>query len=214
MKGIFIVIDGIDGSGKKTQTEKLKKKIEEKGKKVQTISLYLSGEFGLAGQANPYIASILYAADRFESSKKIKKWLKEGNVVIADRYASSNQIHQGGKIRNDKKRKEFLLWLEEMEFGIFEIPKPNLVIYLNMPCDFSEKLLTNIDAKNRKKYLGDKKDIYESDPKHLQNARKSALELVKEQNNWINIECVKNNKLLPIKDITDKIWENIKNYIK
>jgi len=227
-KGKFIIIDGIDGSGKKTQTKAIVKKIKKSGLNVETIDFpryynnffgkligrYLSGEFGTSAEISPYLASVLYAADRFESSKKIREWLSKGCIVIADRYASSNQIHQGGKIKDAKKRKKFLEWLNEMEFEVFKIPKPDMIVYLNVSCKISEKLLDNTDSKNRKKYLGNKKDIHESDSDHLENARKSALKLVKEQNNWINIECVENNKLLPIKDITDKIWKNIKNYIK
>src|SRR6266567_7862251 len=135
-KGKFIVVDGTDGSGKKTQTALLAKRLKKEGYKVKLIDFpqyesnffgkmvgrYLSGEFGSAEQVSPYLASILYAADRHETKGKIEKWLKEGNIVISDRYASSNQIHQGGKISDVKKRKEFLEWLEEMEFVVFKIP--------------------------------------------------------------------------------------------
>ncbi|MCK5080672.1 MAG: thymidylate kinase [Candidatus Moranbacteria bacterium] len=227
MKGIFIVIDGIDGSGKKTQTENLVKKLQAQNRKVKTIdfpqyydnffgktvSRYLSGELGTSKQVNPFIASVLYAADRFESSEKIREWLEKGFVVISDRYTSSNQIHQGGKIKDPQKRTAFLKWLDEMEFGVFKIPKPDLIVYLNMPCGFSEKLLTNTDAKDRKKYSENQTDIHESDPEHLQNARKSALKLVREKNNWVNVECVENDKLLSIENIANKIWNKIKPFL-
>ena len=173
------------------------------------VGRYLAGEFGSSSAVSPYLASVLYAADRFETKEKIEKWLKDGNIVIADRYASSNQIHQGGKIRDPKKRKEFLQWLEEMEYRIFEIPRPDASIYLDVPIEFSLKLLQNRSAQERKKYLKGKKDIHESDIKHLQGAKKSAIKLVEKSNNWIRIECVKKGKLLSIADISQIIWSKI-----
>jgi dTMP kinase len=222
-KGKFIVIDGTDGSGKATQTKLLVEKLRKKKYKVKTIDFpqyennffgkmvgrYLTGEFGTSSAVSPYLASVLYAADRFETKEKIEKWLKEGNIVIADRYASSNQIHQGGKIKDPKKRKEFLNWLEEMEYKIFKIPRPNASIYLDVPIEFSLKLFKNKSAQKRKKYLKGKKDIHESDRKHLQDAKNSAIKLVKKSNNWIKIDCVKKGKLLPIPDISQIIWLKI-----
>ena len=217
------MIDGTDGSGKATQTKLLVEQLKKSGHQVKTIDFpqyennffgkmvgrYLAGEFGSSSAVSPYLASVLYAADRFETKEKIEKWLKDGNIVIADRYASSNQIHQGGKIRDPKKRKEFLQWLEEMEYRIFEIPRPDASIYLDVPIEFSLKLLQNRSAQERKKYLKGKKDIHESDIKHLQGAKKSAIKLVEKSNNWIRIECVKKGKLLSIADISQIIWSKI-----
>ncbi|MEK7598278.1 MAG: dTMP kinase [Patescibacteria group bacterium] len=222
-KGKFIVIDGTDGSGKATQTKLLVDKLKKNDHKVKTVDFpqyennffgkivgrYLAGEFGGASSVSPYLASVLYAADRFETKEKIEKWLKNGNVVIADRYASSNQIHQGGKIRDPKKRKEFLNWLEEMEYKVFKIPRPDVSIYLDVPIEFSLKLLKNKSAQERKKYLKGKKDIHESDRKHLQDAKNSAIKLVERNNNWIKIDCVKKGKLLAIADISQIIWSKI-----
>ena len=222
-RGKFIVIDGTDGSGKATQTKLLVEKLRKKGYKVKTIDFpqyennffgkmvgrYLAGEFGTSSEVSPYLASIIYAADRFETKEKIEKWLKEGSIVIADRYASSNQIHQGGKIRDPKKRKEFLSWLEEMEYKVFKIPRPDVSIYLDVPIEFSLKLLRNKSAQERKKYLKGKKDIHESDRKHLQDAKNSAIKLIRRSNNWIKIDCVKKGKLLAIADISQIIWSKI-----
>jgi len=223
MKGKFIVIDGIDGSGKKTQVEAIAKKFKERGIEVKTIdfpqyynnffgklvSRYLSGELGSASEVSPFIASVLYAADRFESSKEIVKWLEKGKVVVADRYVSSNQIHQGGKIKDSKEREEFLKWLDEMEYGVFEIPKPDIIFHLNVSCEISAKLLDNKDALGRKKYSKNKKDIHEADPQHLKDAKENAMELIKKDNNWVNIECMRDGNLLPVEDITNKIWEEL-----
>lgn len=222
-QGKFIVIDGTDGSGKATQTKLLVERLKKNGHRVKTVDFpqyennffgkivgrYLSGEFGTSSEVSPYLASVLYAADRFETKEKIEKWLEDGNIIIADRYASSNQIHQGGKIKDPKKRKEFLSWLEEMEYKIFKIPRPDASIYLDVPLKLSLKLLKNKSAQKRKKYLQGKKDIHESDPRHLQDAKNSAIKLVEKNNNWIKINCVKNGELLKISEISQIIWSKI-----
>jgi len=226
--GKFIVIDGVDGSGKATQAQLLVERLAGSGYKVkkidfpqyetnffgQLVGRYLAGEFGSSSEVSPYLASVLYAADRFESSNQIKQWLDQGNIVIADRYASANQIHQGGKIENLKKRKFFLDWLEKMEFGIFKIPRPQAIIYLDIPLKFSVELLKNKTAKSRKKYLKNKKDIHESDPLHLINAKKSAVNLIKKNNNWIRIDCVRDGELLSREKINDIVWEAAKNILR
>jgi dTMP kinase len=154
-KGKLIVIDGIDGSGKATQVRLLSERFKKLKIKHKTIDFpryssnffgkligeYLSGIYGDFTQVDPRIASVLYAADRAESSAQIKKWLDEGYTVIADRFVSANQIHQGGKIKDPKERKEFLNWLEVMEHKIFKTPVPNLVIYLDVPFEVSQAWL-------------------------------------------------------------------------
>jgi len=228
----LIVIDGTDGSGKATQTHLLLKHLKQDGKKVKVINFpdYSSNFFGkfighcLSEQyynfvkVHPKIASVLYAADRFESSEKIKNWLKEGNIVIADRYASANQIHQGGKIADTKKRKDFLKWLAEMEYEVFKIPKPAVVFYLSVPTDIILKLIKERNSNDHRKYLGKKKakkeDVHEKDIKFLENSRKSALWLAKTQKGWIKIECVENGNLDTRENIHNKIYEKIKKIIK
>ena len=226
-KGKFIVIDGTDGSGKATQVKLLVEKLKKAGKKVKTIDFpqyydnffgkfvgeCLRGEYGNFLEVNPYIASVVYAADRWESGEAIKKWLTAGNIIIADRYASSNQIHQGGKLKNEKDRKKFLDWLEKMEFEAFRIPKPNAIIYLNVPVSITQKLLEEKAMKNKKKYLKGKKDLAESSEKHLEESRESAIKLVRKNNNWINIDCVKNGKLMERDEISEIVFKKINKLI-
>ncbi len=227
-KGKFIVFEGTDGCGKKTQTDLLIKKIKSEGKKVKTIDFpqyennffgkfigeCLSGEYGDFAKLDPKIASVLYAVDRFESSEQIKKWLEKGYIVIGDRYANSNQIHQGGKILDAKKRREFLKWLDKLEFEVFKIPRPDVIIFLNVPLSFSLKLLEKKSAKEKKKYLNGKKDAHESDLKHLQNAKRSALNLVKESGNWIDVKCVIGDELLSKGQISELVWEEVRESIR
>ncbi|MEK7190475.1 MAG: dTMP kinase [Patescibacteria group bacterium] len=230
-KGKLIVIDGTDGSGKATQAGLLIKHLKQDGQKVKIVDFpdYYSNFFGkfighcLSEQyynfvkVHPKIVSVLYAADRYESRDKIKKWLKEGNIVIANRYASANQIHQGGKIANTKKRKSFLKWLAEMEYEVFKIPKPDAVFYLSVPIPVVLKLIAERNKNSSRNYLGKKKtrkeDVHEKDVKFLENSRKSALWLAKTQKSWIKIECVKNGILNTRKNIHQEVYKEIKKLI-
>ena len=227
-KGKLIVIDGTDGSGKATQTELLIKHLKHDGKKVKVVDFpdYYSNFFGkfighcLSEQyynfvkVHPKIVSVLYAADRFESRDKIKKWLVEGNIIIANRYASANQIHQGGKIANIKKRENFIKWLAEMEYEVFKIPKPDAVFYLSVPIPIVLKLIRERNNNNQRSYLGKKQDVHEKDVNFLENSRKSALWLAKTQKGWIKIECVKNGVLNTRENIHKEIYEKIKKILK
>lgn len=228
-QGKFIVIDGTDGSGKATQTELLIKCLKKEGRKVKVVDFpeYYSNFFGkfighcLSEQyynwinIHPKIASIAYAADRWESSKKIQDWLKAGYIVVADRYASSNQIHQGGKIANANKRESFIKWLNQMEYEVFKIPKPDAVFYLSVPLDVVLKLIRERNKKIVRSYLGRKKeDIVEKDIDYLKNSHKSALWLAETQKGWIKIECVKNGTLETRETIHQEIYAKVKKIIK
>lgn len=226
-KGKFIVIDGTDGSGKATQVKLLVKRLRAEGKKIKAIDFpqYYNNFFGkfigecLAGKygdflaLDPYFASIPYAIDRFESSPKIKRWLEDGYIVIGDRYASANQIHQGSKIQDLTQRKFFLDWLEKMEFLVLKIPKPNMIIYLDVPVEKTRELLMQKQAAAKKRYLKGAKDAAENNVEHLLKSQASALDLVKIYNNWIKIECYKKGVLLSREEINELIWQKIKDII-
>ncbi len=227
-KGKLIVIDGIDGSGKATQIDFLIKHLRKDGRKVKIIDFpdYYSNFFGkfighcLSEQyynfvkIHPKIASVLFAADRFESKDKIKKWLSGGNIVIANRYASANQIHQGGKITSTKKRESFLNWLAEMEYKVFKIPKPDVIFYLSVPIPVVLKLIQERNKNSKRSYLGKKKDVHEKDVNFLENSRKSALWLAKTQKGWIKIECVKDGVLETRENIHEEIYESVKTLLE
>jgi dTMP kinase len=226
-KGKLIVIDGTDGSGKATQVELLRARLVKEGYKVKTVDFpeYYKNFFGefighcLAEQyynwvnIHPKIASVIYAADRFESKEQIDKWLKEGNIVLANRYVSSNQIHQGGKITDPKKRKDFLKWLDKMEFEVFKIPRPDVVFYLEVPIKVTQVLMKERDAKSQRQYLKKKGDVHENDPVFLENSRKSALKLIKELNNFIKISCVKGMNMRERADIHNDVYAEVKKII-
>lgn len=227
-RGKLIVIDGTDGSGKSTQTSLLIAHLKKEGKKVKVVDFpeYYSNFFGkfighcLSEQyynfvkIHPKIASVLYAADRFESKNKIEKWLKDGNIVITNRYATANQIHQGGKIANTKKREAFIKWLNEMEYEVFKIPKPDAVFFLSVPIPVVFKLIAKRNKSQTRAYLGKKKDVAEKDKKHMENSRKSALWLANTQKGWVKIECVKSGVLARPEVIHEEIYAKVKKIIK
>lgn len=225
MKGKLIVIDGSDGVGKATQTKLLVERLKKEKIPVETLDFpqYEKNLFGkLIGEClsglhgdfvglDPKIASVLYAADRFESSSKINAWLKAGKVVVLDRYVSANQMHQGGKIRDAKKRKEFLRWLDQMEHGVFGLPKPNIILYLALPVEIALELLKAKHLADKKKYLKKgAKDQTENDIRYLLNSQAGALKLIQSSNNWKKIICSNKKGIFSREDIHEKIWSIVK----
>jgi len=227
-KGKLIVIDGMDGSGKATQVALLEKRLQQSGRKVMRfdfpqyeenlmgrfIGECLAGKHGDFVSADPYLASTLYAVDRYQSSGKIKEWLKKGMVVVLDRYVSANQIHQGGKIRTEKERKMFLSWIEELEFGVFGLPRPDAIIYLNVPLEITQTLVRKKGQKQKKVYLGRRgTDMAEESLKYLKGSRKSALSIIRKSNTWISIDCAPRGALSSREIISDMVWEQVKNLL-
>ncbi|MFA5840855.1 MAG: deoxynucleoside kinase [Candidatus Paceibacterota bacterium] len=228
-KGKLIVIDGTDGSGKATQVALLVKRLKKEGKTVKIVDFpeYYKNFFGafighcLSEQyynflhVHPKIASVLYAADRFESSKELRGWLQKGYIVIANRYVSANQIHQGGKIKSAKKRNDFIKWLDEMEYKVFGIPRPDVTLYLSLPISIVLQLLKERNSsKMKREYLKKKKDVHEDDVEHLVNSRKSALWLSKVMKNFIKIDCAPNGEILSREIIHEEIYKQLKKVLK
>lgn len=222
-KGQFIVIDGNDGSGKATQTELLMQRLKKEKVKVKKIDFpqYTKNVFGkLLFEAlkegkhgnfidvSPKIASAIYAADRFESSGMIRKWLEQGYTIISDRYVSANQIHQGGKIRDEASRKDFVKWLETIEFKIFKIPKPDVIVYLHVPLEVSLELIRTRALERKEKV-----DQAESDAKYLFESHANALKIIEQNNKWVKIDCVTNGSMRNKEDIHEEIAKKLKKYI-
>ncbi len=217
--GKLIVVDGTDGSGKATQTKLLVEALTKLRHTVRTIDFprYKDNQVGkLLFEAlkenkhgdfiaiSPKIASTLYAVDRFESAPQIRAWLAQGDIVISDRYASANQIHQGGKISDAMARKEFLEWLDTLEFKTLGIPRPDVIVYLHVPLEVSLKLIHS-----RAVETGTKPDQAEADAKHLYESQESALKLIAESNNWIRIDCAEGGEMKSREAIHSAILESL-----
>ena len=229
-KGKLIVIDGTDGSGKATQVALLVKRLQKDGHIVKVVDFpeYYKNFFGkftghcLSEQyynwlgVHPKISSVMYAADRWESSEEMKGWLKKGYIIVANRYVSANQIHQGGKIKDAKKRNAFIKWLNEMEYEVFKIPKPDITLYLSLPINIVLELIKiRESSKMKRAYLKKgKKDVYENDVEHLMNSRKSALWLSKTMKNFIKIDCAPKGEILPREVIHNEVYEKVKKVLK
>jgi dTMP kinase len=228
-KGKLIVIDGTDGSGKATQVALLTDRLKKEGHKVKVVDFpeYYKNFFGafvghcLSEQyynflhVHPKIASVLYAADRWESSDEMREWLKKGYIVIANRYVSANQIHQGGKTKDAKRRNDFLKWLDKMEYEVFGIPRPDITFYLSLPIKIVLELLEHRgSSKMKREYLKRGKDVHESDVNFLINSRKSALKLEKEIPNFVKIECAEKGKIMTRESIHELVYAKVKKIIK
>lgn len=213
MKGKLIVIEGLDGSGKSTQIELLKSKLthlsvhqiklpDYDSPSSTLVKMYLHGEFGKnPDDVNAYAASAFYAVDRFANYKtKWKEYYDKGDVIISDRYTTSNAYHQSTKIPRED-WSAYFDWLEEFEYNQIGIPKPDAVIYLDMPIEISQKMMS-------KRYSGDesKKDIHECNINYLLKCREAAL-VAAEEMNWHVIKCNSGDSPKTIDSIGDEIFE-------
>ena len=217
-RGRLIVIEGTDSSGKETQTAMLFERLSEKISNIRKISfpnyespacapvkMYLAGEFGTdAEKVNPYPASTMYAIDRYASYKTDwGKFYNDGGIIITDRYTTSNMVHQASKIDNSQEKDMYLSWLEDLEYNKMGIPRPDLVIFLNMPTETAQKLM----AERKNKITGeDKKDIHEKNVEYLKKSHKNACEISKKYS-WKEIKCVENDRLKTIEEISNEVFE-------
>ena len=212
MKGKIIVIEGLDGSGKSTQIEYLKNKLSRQNvcqiklpdydsDSSALVKMYLRGDFGKKPEdVNAYAASAFYAVDRYANFKmKWKDNYDRGDIIISDRYTTSNAYHQATKISKED-RAEFFYWLEDFEYGLMGIPEPDAVIFLDMPIEISQKMMS-------KRYEGDesKKDIHESNLDYLYKCRDAALDAAREMG-WFVVQCSDGNEPRTIDDIGNEIF--------
>lgn len=213
MQGRLIVLEGLDGSGKSTQLLRLSDALTQSGRCVRKIKLpdyddpssslvrmYLGGAFGSDPQdVNAYTASAFYAVDR--AANYLRKWRQDyldGKWILADRYTTSNAYHQIQKLPRAQ-WDAYLAWLEDFEYGKLALPRPDCVVYLDMPIDVSQRLL-------RERYAGDdgKKDIHEANVAYLYACRTAAL-YAAQKLSWQVIDCAPDGEALPIDVIAEKV---------
>lgn len=214
--GKFIVIDGTDGSGKTTQFNLLVDKLKAEGFAVEVadfpqyntksaglVEEYLSGKYGGADDVTPYQSSIFYAVDRFDASFKIRQWLKDGKIVVANRYVSASLGHQGGKIDNPLERKVFFNWLYELEYKLFNIPKPDLSLILHVEAEIAQQLAAK---RHREDWVGKTRDIHEENLGHLQKAEQVYLEIAQTFPDFKLIKCTREGEIMTREEIHELVW--------
>ena len=217
MRGKLIVFEGTDGSGKATQSRMLCQRLAQEHVSYKNIDFprygkpsavmvqeYLDGKLGKnAGDVNAYAASILYAVDRFASYKQ--DWgafYEAGGLIVADRYTTSNAVHQASKLP-DGERTAYLNWLFELEYGRIGLPEPDLVIYLDMPTEITERMM-----RGREQQTGTHADIHEQDAEYLRKCRANAREVVR-QCGWTVIHCAAGDAPRTIEDIHEEVWQTV-----
>lgn len=213
-RGVFIVIEGSDGSGKATQVHLLKERLEAAGYDVELFDFpqynqpssyfvrrYLEGAYGNTNEVGPYTSSLFYALDRFEAAPRIRQALSEGKIVLSNRFTGSSMAHQGTKIFNAEQRRGFFIWLDNLEFEMLRIPRPDVSIILRVPADISEQLLLK---------TGKKKDIHENDRIHLERTVLVFDDMAQLfPQDFQRLDCVRGGELLDIQTINNMLWEKI-----
>lgn len=217
MAGKLIVLEGTDGSGKSTQFERLKQRLEEQGvpflclkfpqyeeESSALIRMYLGGQFGSKpSDVNGYAASAFYAVDRYASYKKVwGEWYEGGGVVLADRYTTSNAVHQASKVPPEE-REAFFRWLYDFEYDKLGLPQPDQVFYLDVPTDASVSML-----RSREAATDTHADIHEQDTAYLRTCRESAAQAAQVLG-WYRVQCVRGGAMRSIDDIHQEIWQQV-----
>ena len=215
--GKLIVLEGTDGSGKSTQFQRLTDRLSQEGRQFQKlvfpqysepssalIRMYLGGEFGARpSDVNAYAASAFYSVDRYASYKKVwGQWYESGGLVVSDRYTTSPAVHQTSK-EPPEKQSDFLKWLYDFEYSKLGLPRPDLVVYLDVPTDFTEKMM-----RSREAATNTRADIHEQDLEYLSTCRRMG-KAAAEYYGWTVIVCVKNGARRSIDDIHEEIYRHV-----
>ena len=223
MAGKLFVIEGVDGSGKATQTNLLYQALSDQYPMVRKISfpnynnpssslikMYLNGEFGSDPQSvNAFATSVFFAVDRFASFRTDwQSFYQNDGVIIADRYVTSNLVHQAGKISDATEKEYYTHWLFELEYTIFGLPRPTCVLFLDMPPAYSLQLRQQRNTLKQ----GLHQDIHESDAHYLEQAYHNAISIAQQQQ-WHSISCVKNNKIRSVEDIHAEIISIVSSFL-
>jgi dTMP kinase len=196
-RGRLIAIEGIDGSGKRTQSRLLEHSLQSKGFVVyatgfpqyeswfgKMVGKFLNGEFGPLQAVDPHFSALLYAGDRFEAKARIESSLKDGKIVLVDRYVASNLAHQVARAAPEK-RSEFLRWIEHLEYSIYGLPREDLILYLRVPPAEAQKLVAQ---KSERNYTRASHDLQEKSLHHLEDAAEM-YDMLSRSRPWATIQC-------------------------
>lgn len=217
--GVFIVIEGTDGSGKSTQYALLKERLDREGHDVVTLKFprydepssyfvreYLSGIYGNVDEVGPYTASLFYALDRYQASFEIRKALEAGKIVLCDRFTPANMAHQGTKFNHAEQRRGYFIWLDNIEYEVLGIPRPSLTLVLNTPV---EAILARLHNRTQSS-THIKKDVHEADSEHIRKSLDVYQELCRLfPKDFTEITCVRNGSILTKEDVASLVWEKV-----
>ncbi len=218
--GLFIAIEGTDGSGKGTQFKLLAKKLRAEGYDVATFDFpqydsdasyfvrqYLNGHYGDANEVGPYTASLFFALNRYDAAADIRQALSEGKVVLANRFTGSNMAHQGGKFAHAEERRGFFIWLDNLEYQMLGVPRPDKNFILRVPAETAQKL---VDKKAKRGYTDKQRDIHEADIEHLKRSVEVYDDMAKLfPKDFTVIESARDDEMLPIEDIQRLLWQQV-----
>lgn len=218
--GVFLVIEGTDGSGKGTQFKLLQERLAKEGYDVATFDFpqydqpssyfvreYLNGKYGKAEDVGPYTGSLFYALDRFQAAAEIKAALDAGKVVLANRFTGSNMAHQGTNFSHAEERRGYFIWVDNLEFQMLKIPRPDKSIVLRVPADIAQAL---VDKKDKRSYTDQKRDMLEADLKHLEKSVEVYDDLCQLfPKDFLRIDCVRSGKLMDIDTVQEHLWKTI-----
>jgi len=224
LAGTFFVIEGTDGSGKGTQFRLLVDRLEKEGYDVATFDFpqyeqpssyfvreYLNGKYGTANDVGPYTGSLFYALDRYQAAPAIRTALEEGKVVLANRFTGSNMAHQGTKFDHPEERRGYFIWLDNLEFQMLGIPRPDKSVVLRVPADIAQSL---VDQKDTRAYTDKKRDIHEADLSHLEKSVQVYDDLCQLfPKDFTRIDCVRSGKLMDIDTVQEHVWKTIEPYL-
>ncbi len=219
-RGLFLVIEGTDGSGKGTQFDLLAERLREASYQVETfdfprynepssyfVKQYLNGEYGTAEEVGPYTGSLFYALDRYQAAPHIRKALEEGKIVLANRFTGSNMAHQGTKFDYPEQRRGYFIWLDNMEFEMLGIPRPDKSLVLRVPAEVAQQL---VDKKDKRDYTDKKRDLHEADISHLRRSVEVYDDMCRLfPRDFQRIDCVRSGQMMTKSTVSEMVWKNV-----
>ncbi|HEU4914240.1 MAG TPA: FAD-dependent thymidylate synthase [Candidatus Saccharimonadales bacterium] len=219
-RGTFVVVEGTDGSGKGTQFKLLVDRLRQEGYDVETFDFpqydrpsshfvreYLNGNYGGLADVGPYTASLFYALDRFEAAHQIRQALDDGKVVLANRYVGSSMAHQGTKFSHAEERRGYFIWLDNLEFEMLRIPRPDFSFVLRVPAEIAQRL---VDQKQERSYTTKKRDLHEADLGHLQKAAEVYDDMCQLfPKDFVRVDCTRGDGIMDIASIHEILWQRL-----
>jgi dTMP kinase len=213
--GLLIAIEGIDGSGKGTQAARLHEAIQSAGRRSRLLSFprygdtqfgqkigdFLNGRFGSLDQVSPFLVSLLFAGDRFESKSMLTQAMAENDIVLCDRYVASNIAHQAAKL-DGPERQELVNWVRYVEYSLYELPQPDFTIFLDLPVAHATRLIAR---KAQRAYTAKAADLQEADAAYLERVHEVYSQLASSEANWLRIACLDGHELKSIEQIAAEV---------